>query len=475
MKGYGEYKKTTYDWLPSVPAHWEHTTIRSLMQLSDIRCGDRPDLELLSVYREYGVIKKDSRDDNHNKASLDTSNYKYVGKNFVVMNKMKMWQGSLGVSRFEGIVSPAYIVCTVRKDLNFCYLNYLLRSHLFKTFYNRISYGIRVGQWDLRYDDLKTLDLFLPPREEQDQIVRYLDAKVGKINKLIKIKQQQIALLKEKKQAIINQAVTKGLDPYAPMKDSGVDWIGEIPVGWEVKKFGRFISKITQGWSPQCENQPAKYNEIGILKVGCVNGELFDATQNKKLPDGISHQYAISVKKDMVLMSRANTTKFVGLAVLADKDYENILLSDKIFSFVINNKLLNKFFAIFILRNISSRYYIENHTNGASSSMQNIGQDIIKNLPITFPPNNEQIKISFFCKLIINNINSIVENCSSQITTLTEYRTRLISDVVTGKIDVRNIPITEEFVEKKSIYAHPWHDTEDEMTYLVDELEKTPA
>ena len=94
MKSYGEYKKTTYDWWPIVPAHWDHITIRSLMQTSDIRCGMRSDLELLSVYREYGVIKKNSRDDNHNKPSLDISNYKYVGRDFVVMNKMKMWQGS---------------------------------------------------------------------------------------------------------------------------------------------------------------------------------------------------------------------------------------------------------------------------------------------------------------------------------------------------------------------------------------------
>lgn len=234
MRAYDEYKDSGYDWLGKIPAHWTKTKLREFLKESNERRGTRQDLELLSVYREFGVIVKNSRNDNHNIESEDTSNYKYVGKNYLVINKMKLWQGSLGISEFEGIVSPAYIVCRITNKINTRYLNYLLRSPLFKTFYNRISYGVRVGQWDSNYDDMRQLNIFLPPCEEQDAIVRFLDAKCAKIDRLIKLKERQIALLNEKKQLIINQTVTRGLDPNVPVKDSGVDYIGMIPSHWQV-------------------------------------------------------------------------------------------------------------------------------------------------------------------------------------------------------------------------------------------------
>ncbi|HQN93010.1 MAG TPA: hypothetical protein PLQ09_02755, partial [Prolixibacteraceae bacterium] len=136
LNPYPAYQPTEYDWLPQVPKYWEKRSIRTLTKLSDERCGSRDDLELLSVYREYGVIRKASRDDNHNVESLDLSNYKYAGNDYLVMNKMKMWQGSLGVSSYKGIVSPAYIVCSFTIDANYRYFHYLLRSATFKTQYN---------------------------------------------------------------------------------------------------------------------------------------------------------------------------------------------------------------------------------------------------------------------------------------------------------------------------------------------------
>lgn len=148
MRAYKEYKDSGYDWMGKIPAHWTKTKLRDFTKESNERRGSRQDLELLSVYRDFGVIVKNSRDDNYNNESEDTSTYKYVGKDYLVINKMKLWQGSLGISEFEGIVSPAYITCKITKKINTRYLNYLLRSALFKTFYNRISYGIRVGQWD---------------------------------------------------------------------------------------------------------------------------------------------------------------------------------------------------------------------------------------------------------------------------------------------------------------------------------------
>ncbi len=161
MGKYESYQETPYTWLLKVPKHWSYKTIRSITQLSNERCRDRT-FTLLSVYREYGVIQKSSRDDNHNVESENLSNYKVVSPGDLVLNKMKMWQGSLGVSKYHGIVSPAYIVCNILDaTINTSYLHMLLRSSGFKTYYNQFSYGVRVGQWDMHYDDFKKLQLYL--------------------------------------------------------------------------------------------------------------------------------------------------------------------------------------------------------------------------------------------------------------------------------------------------------------------------
>ena len=226
---YEEYKKGEYDWLPEIPAHWEQYPLRKNLSLADERKGNATDLQLLSVYREYGVVPKNSRNDNKNHESEDTSKYKVVRASDIVINKMKLWQGSLGVSKYDGFVSPAYIVAHTDFEGNLDYLNLLLRSPLFKTYYNRISYGIRVGQWDSDFYDFKRLVIPVPPREEQDQIVRYLDWKVSCINKLIHGYQRQIKLLEERRQTIINDAVTLGLDSEANTQHVEANWVKRIP------------------------------------------------------------------------------------------------------------------------------------------------------------------------------------------------------------------------------------------------------
>ena len=230
---YEKYKAFEYDWLPEIPAHWDSKQLRAYLSLADERKGDRKDLQLLSVYREYGVIPKNSRTDNKNHESEDTSKYKVVKNSDIVVNKMKLWQGSLGVSKYDGFVSPAYIVAHNRFDGNLNYLNRILRSPVFKTYYNRISYGIRVGQWDSDYYDFKRLVIPVPPREEQNQIVRYLDWQVSKINKLIHGYQRQIKLLEERRQTIIDQTSLEGVDGVK-LIDSGTHWVKQIPENWKM-------------------------------------------------------------------------------------------------------------------------------------------------------------------------------------------------------------------------------------------------
>lgn len=234
MKKYEEYKEYLYDWLPTIPKHWQEISLRGLFYLSDERKENRTDLELLSVYREFGVIPKSSRTDNKNVESENTSKYKVVHKNDLVINKMKLWQGSLGISRYEGFVSPAYIVAHCNFDGDLQFLNLFLRSPLIKTYYNRISYGIRVGQWDSDFYSFKQLVIPVPPHKEQEKIVQYLDWQVSNINHLIHGYQKQIKLLQERRQTIIDRAATQGINPNVQYKDSGATWIPQIPEHWNM-------------------------------------------------------------------------------------------------------------------------------------------------------------------------------------------------------------------------------------------------
>jgi type I restriction enzyme S subunit len=158
LRPYPAYKDSGVPWLGKVPAHWQRLPIRAFAQVKNER--GRPDLPLLSVYRDYGVIQRDSRDDNYNPQGDDLSSYKVVEPGDLVLNKMKTWQGSLGVSAHLGIVSPAYIVCRLSEQTNRRYLHIVLRSRPYVNCYNQLSFGVRVNQWDMRYQDFKQIPVF---------------------------------------------------------------------------------------------------------------------------------------------------------------------------------------------------------------------------------------------------------------------------------------------------------------------------
>ena len=436
MRAYEEYKESGYDWLGKIPAHWRKTKLRELTKESNERRGQRQDLELLSVYREFGVIIKNSRDDNHNSESEDTSNYKYVNKDYLVINKMKLWQGSLGISEFEGIVSPAYIVCKITKEINTRYLNYLLRSPLFKTYYNRISYGIRVGQWDSDYDDLKQLDLFLPPREEQDAIVRFLNAKCAKIDRLIKLKERQIELLNEKKQNIINQAVTKGLDPHAPMKDSGVDWIGEIPEGWEVILAGRLINKIEQGWSPTAVDGEREQGQNAVLSLSAVKYGEFNKHAIKPLLSSIQIKEELKVKKNDILLTRSNTRQLVGDCCLVEEVEENTIFSDLIYRIKLNHDIIYDNFFVFYMISSYARFQIERMASGSSNTMPKLSHKNIRSIIFSVPQIDEQKKIASFIERELAPIKEEIENARKSVQLLQELKSRFIQECCTGSIKI---------------------------------------
>ena len=194
-------------WMPLIPLHWKADKLKFHLRQRGIK--NQIDKQVLSLYREYGIVPKDSRDDNHNVTSEDVSDYRYVRVGDFVVNKMKAWQGSVAVSNYEGIVSPAYFVYEFSDDLiNKRYFHYLMRNKTYATEFRRLSGGIREGQWDLPSEALNNTIILLPPLDEQQEIADYLDNKCAEIERIIANKKSQIETLDGYKKSLIYEYVT---------------------------------------------------------------------------------------------------------------------------------------------------------------------------------------------------------------------------------------------------------------------------
>ena len=425
MKRYEAYRPTKYEWLTEVPTHWQTRTMRSLTTVSSERRGNR-EATLLSVYREYGVIVKSSRDDNHNRESEDLSNYKWVRTGDLVMNKMKMWQGSLGVSEFDGIVSPAYIVCHINdENVNRRYLHMLLRSPCYKTYYNQFSYGIRVGQWDMHYEDFKGLEVALPPREEQDQIVCYLDWQMSKINRLIATKRKEIERIQEH----LDKSIEIMFDEIA---SAGND---SIPLG-------RHITSIESGTSVNSIMGTADNDSIGVLSTSCVYGNNFDLSQNKRVAPSDYGRVSCPVKKNTLIISRMNAPSLVGACGFSEKDDTRVYLPDRLWQVRFDNALMPEY-AWRYLSTKRIKSWFATIATGTSSSMKNITKPQLKSIQIPFPSLEKQAETVRRIKTRCDKCNAACHVFEESIMHLIDLRTRLISDVVTGQVDVRDIKVPD--------------------------------
>lgn len=425
---YEEYKKGEYDWLPEIPAHWGRYPLRKILSLADERKGNATDLQLLSVYREYGVIPKSSRNDNKNHESEDTSKYKVVKASDIVINKMKLWQGSLGVSKYDGFVSPAYIVAHTYFDGNLDYLNLLLRSPLFKTYYNRISYGIRVGQWDSDFYDFKRLVIPVPPREEQDQIVRYLDWKVSCINKLIHGYQRQIKLLEERRQTVVNDVVVHGISE-APRHRVKAAWMDNVPHNWSEMRMKNFFTEINERSVDGHEPHLSMSQKKGLVTD--------DENIERRL---LSESYAGGklCQKDDLVLNRLKA--HLGVFALAPQlgvispDYTVLRL---------NTSRVRPLYAEYLLKSIACRRELRIRVRGIVEGFWRLYTEDLGSIYVCLPPLEEQDQILEYVQGQEKKYKFAIERIEKQIALLKEYRTRLISDVVTGQMDVRGVVIPD--------------------------------
>ena len=431
---YAEYKDSGVDWLGEIPSHWEIIPLGRLF--TRLKRTGFPTKELLSVYRDYGVIPKSSRDDNNNKPSDDLGQYQLVQPNDLVMNKMKAWQGSIAISEYEGIVSPAYFVYEPLKKL-FAkafpkYVHYLLRNPRYIVQYLSRSKGIRVNQWDLDPEEFQRIELVLPPKSEQDQIFSFLDYETTKIDTLIAKQEKLIELLKEKRQAVISHAVTKGLNPNVPMKDSGVEWLGEVPEHWDITKL-KWKAITTSGSTPTTSKYELYYENGNIPWIRTTdlnNGDLYET------PVSIT-QRAVNDSACSVLPVNSILIAMYGGAGSIGK--HSLLKFESTINQAVCGVLPSKFFNADFLHRFYE-FYRPFWMIGAAGTRKdpNIGQDHIKESIVPLPPLEEQVKIAEYILEIQTKYDDLTKKAESAIQLMQERRTALISAAVTGKIDVRN-------------------------------------
>lgn len=403
MESYTEYKDSGAKWLGEIPSHWGIRRAKYLWKETDCR-SEFGSEQLLSVSQYDGVreAQSDSR-------SESLKGYKIVKQENLVINIMLAWLGGLGVSKFDGIVSPAYCVYKLLDDQNPHFLHYLYRTPLYLAEFARHSTGIVPSRWRMYTDDFGEVLTILPPIEEQNRMVAYLDDATSKVDEAIAQQQKMIDLLNERKQIIINNAVTHGLDPNAKMKPSGIDWIGDIPEHWELRRM-RYLCKITTG------------NKDTINRVD----------------DGLYPFYVRSPK-----VERINSYSYDGEAVLMAGDGVG---AGKVFHYV-NGKFdyhqrVYCFYEIKMVKPKLLYFYMQNlfknviEQLSAKSTVDSVRLNMIQDFAVSIPPINEQIAIINYIDRSISSIDKAISNLDRQISLLQERKQIIINDVVTGKVKV---------------------------------------
>lgn len=398
------YKPSGIKWLGEIPQSWKNVSIRSCFTESNQRCNT-DSYPLLSVTIANGIIYQDDIENKKDISNDDKSNYKIVPLNAVAYNKMRMWQGAVGVNTLTiGIVSPAYIVAIPNEKILPNFVSYLFKSKIMISEFDKNSYGLCLDMNNLRYDDFRNIKIPLPPLQEQKEIAEFLDSKCEKIQNYIEKKQKLITLLQEKKQALINEVVTKGLNPNIEFKNSEIAYLGLIPHHWEVRRM-KFMASIHNG-----REQTEIADENGIYPIYGSGGIL-----------GKSMYFIYD--KPSVLLGRKGT---IDKPLFVEEPFWTI---DTMFYTSVSKIVLPKYF-YYLCLTIDFQFYI------SGSAIPSMTQYDLANISFALPPLQEQKQIANFLDEKCEKINSAIEKTKKQIELIKEYKNTLINEAVCGRINL---------------------------------------
>lgn len=424
MERYSEYKDSGVKWLGEIPSHWE--VVRGLAVFSENKNKNTQLENSIVLSLSYGkiIVKKDI---DSGLVPEEYSSYQIVKPGFIIVRSTDLQNDKtslrIGYVCNEGIITSAYLGLQVKGNNNDKYLYYFLHDwDITKEIY-RHGNGLRQT---LSWNDLRDVNVLLPPLSEQDAIVRYLDSATSKIDKAIAMQQKMIDLLNERKQIIIQNAVTKGLDDKVEMKDSGVEWIGMIPKHWEILKLKRCAFIKTGTTPPTNERKYFEGGRISWFTPGDMNN------MHLEFASKMITQKAIDDKVGRLFP--AKTIYFVGIGATIAKvsacDFE--ASSNQQINAIICNKSLDYRFATYVLK--SEQEFIRNMANYVTLPI--INQSDTGLIDMIVSPKSEQQAIVAYLDKQMQRFDSAISNCQRQIALLQERKQIIINEVVTGKVKV---------------------------------------
>ena len=422
MKRYSAYKPSGIQWLPKVPAHWEVLRFGSLFKRKP--AINKPEEELLSVFLDRGVIKASESDKRTHQASEDLGKYQLVEPSDFVMNNQQAWRGSVGVSDYMGIISPAYHIFPMPSCFDAHYANYLLRDRVMVNLFDISSKGVGSIQRTLNFNWLNNGKCLLPPIEEQKRIVAYLDKKITLIESCKCQRERELQTLNELKQAEIASVVTRGLNPNVPMKDSGISWIGMIPAHWETKRLAsHFHNRIES-------NSDFEYKHAFKFNYGTIVPK--EETGNPEEYHDVYVKYSKVKKNDIIINGLNLNYDFVSQRVAIVP--ENGIITS---AYVVLRPFETTYapYYCYLFKAMDSMKLF--HAMGTGIRLT-LSFDELKKQIIPIPPVEEQKAIVDYIEKRSNRIDLLIDNLKKEIDNLQEYKLRLISDVVTGQVDVRD-------------------------------------
>jgi len=433
LKPYPVMKDSGVEWLGKIPGHWTEKRAKYFYREADERSTTGKE-ELLSVSHKTGVTPR--------KQSVtmfmaeSTVGYKVCRPNDVAANTMWVFMGALGVSKQVGLVSPSYgVYRPIRPgDLLPKYVDRLLRVDGYKAEYMCRSTGINSSRLRLYPDDFLRIPFVCPPISEQAAIVRYLDHVDRRVRRLVRVKRKLIALLTEQKQAIIHRAVTRGLDPDVPLKDSGVEWLGEVPAHWGVARLRNVTASVTsgsRGWSSYAADNGPLF--IRVANLSRMSLDLrFDDVVCLDLPE-TSEVARTRVRAGDLLLS---ITAYIGSVAVVPEQFEEAYVSQHVARCKLRDDAHNpRWLGYVLLSEVGKRHGKLSLYGGTKDGLS---LDDVKNYPLLLPPRQEQEQLVAEIEEKVGYIDGVIVKANREINLLTEYQTRLTADVVTGKLDVRD-------------------------------------
>ncbi|EDJ90381.1 restriction endonuclease subunit S [Haemophilus influenzae] len=433
MRRYERYKDSGVEWLGEIPSHWECLPIRSIFKFRNEKNDPIKTDNILSLSIANGVTEYSDENRGGNKRKDDLSSYKLAYPNDIVLNSMNVIVGAVGVSKYFGAISPVYYALSLHNQrANLSYYESIFKNENFQRGLLRFGKGILIKfgengkmntiRMKISQDDLKKLYFPISPLDEQQKIAQFLDDKTAKIDRAVELAEKQIALLKEHKQILIQNAVTRGLNPDVPLKDSGVEWIGQVPEHWELT-IGMNVFRENKR-----DNKGMKENTVLSLSYGKIiikpEEKLFGL-----VPESFE-TYQIVEPNDIIIrctdLQNDQTSLRTGLA--QDKGI--------ITSAYLNLKVINNYSAKFLHYYLHALDITKVLYKFGSGLRQNLSFLDFKRLPIIDISLAEQQKIADYLDTQTAKIDRAIALKTAHIEKLKEYKSVLINDVVTGKVRV---------------------------------------